>query len=186
MTSPSNTKPVSDFISQAYILHRTGLVTVARIYKEQCISGDPQLIGGFLAAILTFVGHSHNKEVEHCPGDPDGVHQLTEISTSCSKWYIATEGEYVIALLIPNGSPLNRKTNKKLILALGINLLNSFLLLKEFNINVEESLADESTPHDQDFGNTVDNMVADTLSNIKGYDITFENKGTLQMFDLTF
>lgn len=184
MSSDDQPKPVSEFISQAYILHRTGLVSLSRIYEDSCISGDPQLIGGFIAAMLTFMKQSYNEAIPNCPGNPDGEHKLLEISTSCSKWYIVAEGEYISALLIPNTSPLQNEADKKLIVSLSENLLNSYLLFEEFNITVEESLEEENGGNEDTFGNTVDNIVADLLTKIKGFNVTFEEKGSLEQFDL--
>ncbi len=173
---------VADCIAQVYVIHQTGLVMLTRKYSSGCVSSDPQLIGGFLAALLTFARNSFNEENQSCEWEEDGMHKLTDIGMSCSRWFIKTVEDYTIAVLIPNQSALLQQGKYELIDNLCEQTISTFLIFQMFDMNVEQNI-DHVKDYSEDFGNTVDNIVYEVLSELVGTSIKFETGGEIELFD---
>ncbi|MHA2250998.1 MAG: hypothetical protein ACXAD7_11585 [Candidatus Kariarchaeaceae archaeon] len=173
---------VSDCVSQVYVIHHTGLVMLTRKYSSGCVSNDPQLIGGFLAALLTFAKNSYNVENQSCEWEEDGVHKLTDIGMSCSRWFITSVEEYTIAVLIPNQSPLLQQRKFELIDSICEQTISTFLIFQMFDMNVDQKL-ENIRDYSDDFGNTVDNIVFESLTDFLGTNLKFEIGGEVEIFD---
>lgn len=160
---------VNSYISQVYLLHNTGMVEMARIYSENCVNSDPQLIGGFIAAIFAFLNVSGNDVVKSCPGSHDGKHRLRSINSTCSQWYISQNNDFLSALLIPNTSPLIKNDQIKLIERICNQLLETFILFKNFTMSVVETNSTED-----EIGNTLDYIIKDSLSDFTDRKLKFD------------
>ncbi|MCE7734077.1 MAG: hypothetical protein GPJ54_04305 [Candidatus Heimdallarchaeota archaeon] len=170
-------------MAQVYVIHQTGLVILSRKYTSGCVSSDPQLIGGFLAALLTFARVSKN-EVESCQWEDDGKHQLKDIGMSCSRWFIKTVEEYTIAVLVQYHSPLLVEQRFDLINTICDQILSTFLIFQMFDVNVEENIG-YVKDYSDDFGNTIDNIAFEQIREFMGDRLKFEVGGQLEVFQHT-
>ncbi len=179
----SDSANISDCLAQVYVIHQTGLVILSRKYTSGCVSNDPQLIGGFLAALLTFARSSKN-EVESCLWEEDGKHQLKDIGMSCSRWFIKTIEEYTIAILVQYSSPLLTEQRYELINTICDQVLSTFLIFQMFDVNVEENIG-YVKDYSDDFGNTIDNIAFEQLREFVGDRLLFEVGGQLDVYQKT-
>lgn len=172
---------ISNFITQAYVIHRTGMVILSRKYADSCIDSDPQLVGGLITAILT-VTKSTTRTEKACEGSEDGIHRLVEFTTTCSKWLINQEDDFVVALLVPNSSPLLSKP--KVLQNISKQILDTYLLYNQFKIETEETV--EASDEEQiELGNTIDNFVSDVIKQFSGQKLDFSKEGTIDHYDLS-
>ncbi len=169
-----NPKLISDSISQVYVIHQTGLVLLSRKYNNSCVSNDPQLIGGFLAALLTFARTSGSEVSKSCQWEEDGMHKLVDIGMSCSRWFIGTEEEYTIALLVPYSSQLILDRKFDVIKKISDRIISTFLIFRMFDINVEEDIR-YVKDYSFEFGNAVDTMIIEQLSEVNGSELSVES-----------
>lgn len=181
-TDTSNPVIISDSISQVYVIHQTGLVLLSRKYSSGCVSNDPQLIGGFLAALLTFARTSGSEASKSCQWEEDGMHKLIDIGMSCSRWFIRTEEEYTIAILVPYTSQLIIERKFDIIQKICEQTITTFMIFRMFDMNVEEDIK-YVKDYSDDFGNTIDNIVFEQLREIFGSDVHFETGGEIEVFE---
>jgi hypothetical protein len=174
---------VSDHVAQVYVIHQTGLVMLSRRYSFGCVGTEPQLIGGFLSALLTFANNSFNLEGNSCEWETDGIHTLKDIGMSCSRWFVKTIDNYTSAMLIPNQSPLLQNRKFDVIDNMCEQIITSFLIFQMFDINVDQNLA-HVKDYSNDFGNTVDNIVYETLKDTAGSSILFEIGGEIEVNEI--
>lgn len=173
------TKSVSDFVEQIYVVHKSGMVMLSRRYAISCVASDSQLIGGFLAALLIFMRNSQSSE-DQCAWEQDGQHKLKDIGMSCSRWFINGLDDYTVALLIPNDSPLITESKYNLIHDISEKIISSFVLFTTFGLADNlDSLRDLGG----DFGNSVDAMIFESLSDYLEGDVQFEVGGETELFD---
>ena len=172
----------SDCVGQVYVIHQTGLVMLSRKYTSCCASSDPQLIGGFLAALLTFANNASYSNVESCEWEEDGVHKLNDIGMSCSRWFIKTVEDYTVAVLIPNQSPLLQERKFDVVENICEQVISTFLIFQMFDMNVDEHI-ETIRDYSDEFGNTVDNIVFEVLSGLFGSSMQFEVGGEIEFFD---
>ncbi|MCE7733681.1 MAG: hypothetical protein GPJ54_02310 [Candidatus Heimdallarchaeota archaeon] len=172
---------ISNFVTQAYVIHRTGMVILSRKYADSCIDSDPQLIGGLITAILTVTKSTTGTE-KACDGSEDGKHRLLEFKTTCSTWILNQEDDFVVSLLLPNSSPLLKKP--KVIQNITKQILDTYLLYQQFKINTEETVG--ATDEEQvELGNTIDNFVSDVIKQFFGQKLDFFKEGTIDHYDLS-
>ena len=178
---PSKTKKfaISDFVTQVYVIHRTGMVILSRKYADSCIESDPQLVGGLIAAIMT-VTNSTASNVTSCVGSKDGRHKLLEFTTTCSKWIISEDDDFVVTVLVPNTSPLLEKID--LIGRVANQILETYLLFKQFTIQTEETIEDD-TEEQIELGNTIDNFVSDVVYQFSGHMLDFSKEGSIDHYE---
>ena len=181
MTKKLENLTISNFITQAYVIHSTGMVILSRKYADGCIDSDPQLVGGLITAILTVTKSTTGTDVA-CVGSNDGKHRLVEFTTTCSKWIINQEEDFVVALLVPNSSPLLSKP--ELIQNISKQILDTYLLYKQFTIETEETV--DTTDEEQiEISNTIDNFVSDVIKQFSGQKLDFSKEGTIDHYDLS-
>ncbi len=170
---------ISDFFTQVYVIHRTGMVILSRKYADSCIESDPQLVGGLIAAILT-VSNSTSSDVASCIGSDDGKHRLIEFTTTCSRWFINQEDDFVVTVLVPNVSPLLNKID--LIGSVSKQILDTYLLFKQFTIQTEETV-EENSEEQKEIGNTIDNIVSDVIEQFSGQKLDFSKEGSIDHYE---
>lgn len=179
MSKKNQKTAISDFITQVYVIHRTGMVILSRKYADSCIESDPQLVGGLVAAIMT-VTNSTSSDVKTCIGSDDGKHRLIEFTTTCSRWFIIQEDDFVVTVLVPNVSPLLDKID--LIGSVSKQILDTYLLFKQFTIQTEETV-EESSEEQQELGNTIDNFVSDVIKEFSGKKLDFSKEGSIDHYE---
>lgn len=181
----TGTNMISDYLSQVYVIHQTGLVILSRKYSSGCVSNDPQLIGGFLAALLTFAKTSGSEESKACEWEEDRLHKLKDIGMSCSRWFILTEDEYTIAALVPYTSLLLRERKFDIIEKISQQIISTFLIFRMFDMNVDQDIK-YVKDYSSDFGNTIDNIVFEQLKEIVSDEIIFEIGDQIEVSDKLF
>jgi len=152
-------QPISKYIKQVYIIHQSGLLLLTRKYATDCIKSESTLIGSLITALLAFAGS--DSEPGSCEGNPTGNHQLTEIATTCSRWIINPQKDFVVALLLPNKSRLLKK--KGLIKNCSTQILEMYLLSRQFEVDIGEEF-EISPTSDHEFILVIDNIIADLIS----------------------
>ena len=157
------------------------MVILSRKYSDGCIDSDPQLVGGLITAILTVTNSTIGTEIA-CKGSKDGKHRLVEFTTTCSKWIINQEEDFVIALLVPNTSPLLKKP--KVIQSVTKQILDTYLLYKQFRIDTDETV-ETSDEEQAELGNTIDNFISDVIKQLSGQKLDFSKEGTIDHYDLS-
>lgn len=157
------------------------MVILSRKYSDSCIDSDPQLIGGLITAILT-VTKSTIGTKKACEGSEDGIHRLVEFTTTCSKWLINQEDDFVVAILVPNSSPLLSKP--KVLQNISKQILETYLLYHQFKIETEETV-EASNEEQVELGNTIDNFVSDVIKQFSGQKLDFSKEGTIDHYDLS-
>ncbi|OLS28214.1 MAG: hypothetical protein HeimC2_08690 [Candidatus Heimdallarchaeota archaeon LC_2] len=170
---------ISEFVTQVYVIHRTGMVILSRKYADSCIESDPQLVGGLIAAIMT-VTSSTASNVTSCIGAEDGRHKLLEFTTTCSRWIISEADDFVVTVLVPNTSPLLEKIN--LISRVAEQILETYLLYKQFTIQTEETVEDDNDEQIE-LGNTIDNFVSDVIKEFSGQILDFSKEGSIDHYE---
>lgn len=166
------------FVAQVYVIHHDGFVLLSREYDQNCMSGDPQLIGGFLAAINSFTKSSSVNTT--CSWDELGRHQLVDIGMSCSRWFIRSSGEYTIALLLNNDSVLIQNQMWGTIGRLASRIFNAFDTFRVFTDGAIASFLDYS----DEFGETVDNILFEVTAGEMSEAEYLEGKTVLEKANL--
>ncbi|MDH5401791.1 MAG: hypothetical protein OEZ01_15745 [Candidatus Heimdallarchaeota archaeon] len=153
---------INELMSQLYVIHNTGAVLLSRSYDKVCVSVDTQLVGGFLAAVQIFVSNLQSNGIDRVECSTTGGHYLQEISLSCSKWFIQSVDEYMIACLVSKDSPLLTENRQKLISDLLSQILSSYLIF----VNIAEENKKKPIKlleYSYEFGIAVDNIVYDSM-----------------------
>ena len=174
---------ISDYLSQIYVIHQTGMVMLSRNYSTSTINSDPQLIGGFLAAILTFAKVTSNDNFANDTGGIEDISQIKDIGMTHSRWFIESIDEYTVAILVPNSSPLIQNERYEFIYNLCKQIITTFTIFKTFNIDIDNSI-ETAQDYSEDFGYTTDNIVHEQLSGMAGITLKHEDGGKTQIFDL--
>lgn len=174
MSSINLDKEVRDkagaYLAQVYVIHQDGFVLLSREYKKGCMSSDPHLTGGFLSAINSF---TQNTSVENtCDWDEDGRHRLIDIGMTCSRWFIKANGDYTIAMLLSNDSPLIQNELWDTIDDIAARIVDSFEVFRLFSSS--SGTIDLFLDHSDDFGNTVDNILFETISEQTGEELDYK------------
>lgn len=164
---------MGDFINQIFVVHKSGVVILSRIYQESCISSDPQLIGGLLSALLTLVQHDSNV-TRYCSWEMDGKHRLRDIGMSCSRWFIGSHGDYTITSLVPHSSPLITSNRYDIIQKINQSIIASFSIFLEFGTNGKSKDVEAIQDFTAEFGNTLDSLIFESLYDNLGIEIQFE------------
>lgn len=110
------------------------------------------------------------------------MHKLKDIGMSCSRWFIKTEDEYTIALLVPYKSQLLIDRKFDVIDKICAQTISTFLIFKMFDINVDEDIG-YVKDYSSDFGNTIDNIVFEQLREVFGSEVKFESSGEIEVFE---
>lgn len=156
------------------------MVMLSRKYSSGCIDSDSQLIGGFLAALLIFMRNSQGIGTTSCPWEQDGQHRLKDIGTSCSRWFIESLDDYTVAVLVPNESPLIQESKYDVINSISTQIIGSFVLFTTFGLADDiDSLKDLTA----EFGNSVDNIIFESLADFINPDLKFEIGGEVEVYD---
>jgi len=167
------------YLAQVYVIHQDGFVLLSREYKSGCMSSDPQLIGGFLSAINTF---TQSASVENeCAWDINGRHRLVDIGMTCSRWFIKSNGDYTVAMLLSNDSPLIQDELWDTIDDIAARIVDSFEVFRLFSASA--GTINLFLDHSDDFGKTVDNILFETISEHISTDLTFEEGKKLDLGD---
>ncbi len=164
---------MGDFINQIFVVHKSGVVILSRIYQQSCISSDPQLIGGLLSAMLTLVQHDSN-DTRYCSWEMDGRHRLRDIGMSCSRWFIGTHGDFTIATLVPHSSPLITSNRYDVIQKINQSIIASFTIFLEFGMTDQREKVEIIQDYTIEFGNTLDSLIFENLYDSLGIEIEFE------------
>ncbi|RMG37330.1 MAG: hypothetical protein D6732_07115 [Methanobacteriota archaeon] len=164
---------MGDFINQIFVVHKSGIVILSRIYQQSCISSDPQLIGGLLSAMLTLVQHDTN-DTRYCSWEMDGRHRLKDIGMSCSRWFIGTHGDFTIATLVPYSSPLITSNRYDIIQKINQAIIASFSIFIEFGTDGINGKVEAIQDYTIEFGNTLDSLIFESLYDNLGIEIGFE------------
>ncbi len=170
---PKQTNTISDTISHVYVIHNSGLVVLSRKYANSCTSVESQLIGGFLTAILLFTKDMSSNSNVKCAWEEDGIHRLTDIGMSCSRFFIKSMGHYSIALLVPNDSPLIKDSAYETIYDLNERILSTFILFTTFGLVDNFNTIDTIKDYSDEFGHTVDNIIFEVLAEYINPDIKY-------------
>lgn len=151
---------VGEFITQIYVINPDGIVLFSREYDRDNLMVDPQLIGGFLAAIN---GFARSTALDKCPCD--GNHRVAGIETSCAKWFISSQGDFTVSLLVMNESPLMRNKLWPIIDSVGLRIINTFEIISMYAAadNTIEIFREQY----EEFGKAVDSIVYETISEIE-------------------
>lgn len=112
------------------------------------------------------------------------MHKLKDIGMSCSRWFIRTEGEYTIAILVPYKSQLLIEQKFDIIEKIYQQTISTFMIFRMFDLSVDEDIS-HVKDYSTDFGNTVDNIVFEQLLEVFGSDLTFEISGEIELFEAT-
>ncbi len=171
---------MGDVISQVFVIHKSGVVVLSRIYQESCLSSDPQLIGGILSALITLIQYDTGNG-KYCVWEADGKHRLRDIGMSCSRWFIVSHMDFTLAVLVPHSSPLVKLERYDAIQKLNEAILNSFAIFFEFDDSFVDGEIQGIKDYSIEFGNMLDSLIFENLYDNLGIEIKFE-KG--EFFDL--
>ncbi len=158
------------------------MVLLSRKYSSTCVDSDSQLIGGFLAALLIFMRNSSTDEPT-CKWEQDGIHRLKDIGTSCARWFIESLEDYTVAVLVPNESPLIQQSKYDIINSISTQIIGSFVLFTTFGLAEDLDTLKDLTA---EFGNSVDNILFEALTDFIDTKIAFEIGGDIEIFDANY
>lgn len=172
-------QPISKYIKQVYIMHQSGLLLLTRKYADDCIKSESTLIGSLISALLVFT--ESDSEPGLCEESTTGKHHLTEIATTCSRWIINPQKDYIIALLLPNKSRLLKKRN--LVRDGSTQILEMYLLSRKFEADIGKDF--EIAPMlDNEFISVIDNIIADLISEYLDVIVKISTEGELEQFSV--
>lgn len=167
------------YVAQVYVIHQNGFVLLSREYKSGCMSADPQLTGGFLSAINSFTQNLTGGN--ECAWDVNGRHRLVDIGMTCSRWFIKSNGDYTVAMLLSNDSPLIQKELWDTIDDIAARIVDSFEVFRLFSSST--GTIDLFLDHSDDFGNTVDNILFETISEQTGEELDYKEGTKIDLED---
>jgi len=149
----------TDQIAYIYVIHNTGITLVNRMYSPLCKNEDPQLIGGFIGALMTFAKETYQNNSTYC----DVVnHQLVKMESTCTNWIFSNQDEYFVLTQLPKESTLNY--SKDILNRINFNILNTFITFKEF---YDDLGMDTYKDFSYEFRATIDTIVSETLNDAK-------------------
>ncbi len=160
-------------------MHQSGLLLLTRKYADDCIKSESTLIGSLISALLVFT--DSDSEPGSCEGNPTGKHHLTEIATTCSRWIINPQKDYIIALLLPNKSRLLKKRN--IVRDGSTQILEMYLLSRKFEADIGNDF--EIAPMlDNEFISVIDNIIADLISEYLDVVVKISTEGELEQYSV--
>ena len=165
------------YISEVYVMYKSGVVLLSRRFEKSQVSSDPQLVGGFLSALSDFVQSVMRDHACNIFGE----HELLDIGISCSRWLIKSTGDFTVAVLIQNDSPLIQRGLWHVIDEFAHRVSISFDIFYQFvSFKTQSILLSED--YSEDFGNTVDYVLFETLSEFTDENITFDDSSPTMDF----
>ena len=162
-------KTLENYISQIFVIQKSGLVSLSRRYNIECFYQPTQLLGGFLGSLLNFLQMETCNT--YCGHSQNGSHSLQMIEMTCNKWFVRTHKDYFIIMMVDKKSPLV-DGNTDILEHLLSNTITTLDIMEAFQTSLPNHVF---LDYSDEFGNILDNVLYETISAKFEDEITFQN-----------